>query len=59
MPTTSEQLQQETLTLVNMRIAHDKLRPDDITGRQNSIHKLVAQELAVKALSATFEKSPS
>lgn len=50
MRSASEQLQEEALTLVNMRAAHDALRPDDITGRQNSLPKLVAQELAVKAL---------
>src|SRR5271168_4193356 len=37
----------EGATLANMRTAHDALRADDITGRQNSLYRLIQQDTIV------------
>lgn len=40
----------EAVTLANMGATHAALRGDDITGRQNSLHRLAAQDLLVSNL---------
>ena len=43
----ADKLSGETAKLSTMHVAHNDLAPNDITGRQNSLHKLAAQDLMV------------
>jgi hypothetical protein len=43
-------LASEQAALANMQVAHFSLKADDITGRQNSLYRVAAQEQNVKSL---------